>query len=62
MDKPNKPASLLRKQLIMRRVVLATLPCIAGSVYFFGWRSLALVAVSYDLWGGPGPLLFRAIH
>lgn len=46
MDKPNKPASLLRKQLIMRRVVLATLPCIAGSVYFFGWRSLALVAVS----------------
>jgi Na+-transporting NADH:ubiquinone oxidoreductase subunit B len=27
----------------MRRVLLALLPCVAGSVYFFGWRSLAMV-------------------
>ncbi len=31
----------------MRRVVVASVPCIAGSVYFFGWRSLAVVAVSW---------------
>ncbi len=31
----------------MRRVVLASTPCVAGSVYFFGWRSLAVVAVSW---------------
>lgn len=30
----------------MRRVILATLPCVAGSVYYFGWRSLAIIAVS----------------
>jgi Na+-transporting NADH:ubiquinone oxidoreductase subunit B len=39
-------ANLVRKQPPMRRVILATLPCIAGGVYFFGWRSLAVVAVS----------------
>ena len=27
----------------MRRVLLATAPCIAGAVYFFGWRCLALL-------------------
>ena len=31
----------------MRRVLLALLPCIAGSVYFFGWRSLVIV-----IWAG----------
>ena len=30
----------------MRRVLLATLPCIGGAVYFFGWRSLVVVGVS----------------
>ena len=30
----------------MRRVLLAMLPCIAGAVYFFGWRSLFVVAFS----------------
>jgi len=30
----------------MRRVILAVTPCIAGSVYFFGWRSFVMVAVS----------------
>ena len=37
---------ILRRQAIMRRVVIASVPCMAGSVYFFGWRSLAVVAVS----------------
>lgn len=27
----------------MRRVLLATVPCIAGGVYYFGWRMLACV-------------------
>ena len=30
----------------MRRVIIAALPCVAGSVYFFGWRCLALIVVS----------------
>lgn len=34
---------LLKKQLIMRKMILAILPCVFGAVYFFGWRSLALV-------------------
>ncbi len=38
-----KPVKTLLKQQIMRRVLLALLPCVAGSVYFFGWRSLFLV-------------------
>ena len=41
-----KAKPLLRKQPIMRRVVIGSIPCIAGAVYFFGWRSLAVVAVS----------------
>ena len=30
----------------MRRVMLAMLPCVGGSVYFFGWRSLAVIIVA----------------
>lgn len=41
-----KAQPILRKQVVMRRVVIASIPCIAGGVYFFGWRSLAVVAVS----------------
>jgi len=43
MDGKKKPKQVLLKQLIMRRVLLALLPCMAGAVYFFGWRSLFLV-------------------
>lgn len=31
---------VLRKQPINRRVIVALLPCLAASVYFFGWRCL----------------------
>ena len=34
---------ILLKQLIMRRVLLALLPCVAGSIYYFGWRSLFII-------------------
>lgn len=34
---------ILQKQPIIRKVLLALLPCVAGSIYFFGWRSLAIV-------------------
>jgi Na+-transporting NADH:ubiquinone oxidoreductase subunit B len=37
---------VLKKQVIMRKVILATLPCIAGAVYYFGWRCLAVVALA----------------
>jgi Na+-transporting NADH:ubiquinone oxidoreductase subunit B len=37
------PAKILLRQKIMRRVLLALLPCIGGGVYFFGWRCLFLV-------------------
>lgn len=43
MAEKKKPKRILLKQLIMRKVLLALLPCIAGAVYFFGWRSLAMV-------------------
>lgn len=36
----------MKKQPIMRRMILAMLPCIMASVYFFGWRSLFVVVVS----------------
>ncbi len=47
MAAKKKPKRFLLKQLIMRRVLLALLPTVAGAVYFFGWRSLALV-----VWAG----------
>jgi len=37
---------LLRKQPPNRRVIVALAPCIAGGVYFFGWRSLAMVLLA----------------
>ena len=47
MSSPQKQIKPIpTKQAIMRRVVIASVPCIAGSVYFSGWRSLAVVAVS----------------
>ena len=42
----HKPVNLFRKQPLMRRVVIATIPCIVASVYFFGWRSLVVILVS----------------
>lgn len=38
--------NLTRKQPPNRKVTLALLPCVAGGIYFFGWRSLAVVAVA----------------
>ncbi|MBL7215695.1 MAG: RnfABCDGE type electron transport complex subunit D [Phycisphaerae bacterium] len=43
MAQAQKKQTLLRKQPAMRKVLLALLPCMAGSVYFFGWRSLAMI-------------------
>lgn len=34
---------MLKKQPIMRRVLVALIPCIASGIYFFGWRSLLIV-------------------
>ncbi len=37
---------IFKPQPIMRKVILALVPCIAGSIYFFGWRSLASIVVA----------------
>ena len=42
MAQVKSQSTLLRKQPAMRKVLLATLPCVFGSVYYFGWRSLAM--------------------
>jgi Na+-transporting NADH:ubiquinone oxidoreductase subunit B len=39
-------SELIRYQKPMFRVVLATLPAMAAGVYFFGWRTLFLVALT----------------
>ncbi len=38
------PAKFFLKQTIMRRVLIALVPCIGGSIYYFGWRCLFLIA------------------
>jgi Na+-transporting NADH:ubiquinone oxidoreductase subunit B len=38
-----KKSGILLKQLIMRRMIIALIPCIIASVYFFGWRSFFVV-------------------
>ena len=43
MAKSQTKVGLLRKQPAMRKVLLALVPCAAGSVYYFGWRSLAMI-------------------
>jgi len=43
MAEKKKPKKILLKQKQMRRVLLALLPCVAGAVYFFGWRCLGLI-------------------
>jgi len=46
MGKTDKTSNIFRKQPAMRHVLLAMLPCITGAVYFFGWRSLFIIAWS----------------
>lgn len=43
MDVTKEPGKVLKKQPVMRHVLLALVPCVVGAVYFFGWRSLAMV-------------------
>lgn len=46
MAQAKRHTKVLRRQPVNRRVMLALLPCIAGSVYFFGWRCLFVVVWS----------------
>lgn len=46
MDVPGKPKKLINWQLPMQRVLYALAPIVASGVYFFGWRSLVVVAVA----------------
>jgi Na+-transporting NADH:ubiquinone oxidoreductase subunit B len=42
-----RPAKLIQVQKVMLRVCYAMMPLVFASVYFFGWRSLALIAVVF---------------
>ena len=46
---PTKPAKKkaqwLKKQPMMRKVEIALMPALLGAIYFFGWRTLAVVLV-----------------
>jgi len=46
LDVPGKPKKLINWQLPMQRVLYALVPIVASGVYFFGWRSLLVVAVA----------------
>jgi Na+-transporting NADH:ubiquinone oxidoreductase subunit B len=54
--KTKKPAKFFLKQKLMRRVLIALVPCIAGSIYYFGWRCLFIVA-----WAGAVGLIVEYI-
>jgi Na+-transporting NADH:ubiquinone oxidoreductase subunit B len=43
--KTEKKVPLIKGQLPMQRVLYALAPAVVASVYFFGWRSLAVLAV-----------------
>jgi len=43
MNQAKKRTKFLRRQPVNRRVLIALLPCIAGSIYFFGWRCLFIL-------------------
>ena len=45
----------------MSLVIVALLPCFAASVYFFGWRVLAMLLVSYVV-GGTVEVLFAIVR
>lgn len=40
---PPKKKPWLKKQPMMRKMEIALMPALAGAIYFFGWRSLALL-------------------
>lgn len=46
MTEKQKPQKFTQKQPIMRRMIIALLPCVIASIYFYGWRSLAIIFVS----------------
>ena len=43
MGQVKSRSKFLRRQPVNRRVIIALLPCVAGSIYFFGWRCLFVV-------------------
>lgn len=47
MAQAKKATMFYRRQPINQRVIYALMPCLLGGIYFFGWRSLAMV-----VWAG----------
>ncbi|MBN1257192.1 MAG: RnfABCDGE type electron transport complex subunit D [Planctomycetes bacterium] len=44
MEKAAPKVKIFIKQKMMRKMMLALLPCVIGAIYYFGWRSLAMLA------------------
>jgi Na+-transporting NADH:ubiquinone oxidoreductase subunit B len=44
--KPKPKRKLLQKQTVMRRVLFALVPTVAGAVYFFGWYCLFIIVLA----------------
>lgn len=57
----NKYGDIFQKQAVMRKVLLALLPLAAASVYFFGWRSLAMLAV-VNIFGVLSEFVFARVY
>ena len=59
MNTDTKKQCVLKKQSIMRRMIVALIPCILAAIYFFGWRSLSIVLVSVAVGFGTEYLFTR---
>lgn len=44
-DKKSGKKPWFKRQVIMERVLIALVPCLIGGVYFFGWRTVALLGI-----------------
>lgn len=54
-----KKPRVLMKQIIMRRMIIALIPCTFASIYFFGWRSFFIVLISCAIGFGTEYLFAR---
>jgi len=61
MAKKAKKGSLVMKQKIMLQVVYALIPIVIASIYFFGWRSIVVLAV-VNLAGFASEYIFARVY
>ena len=56
-----KKKPLIMKQKIMTRVVIALIPLAVASIYFFGWKTLAVLAI-VNLFGFASEYVFARVY